>query len=85
MHVGWSMIAGWLLYVASGRRWWVGALAAAHVLLMETVVIATGNHYVIDGVVGMTVVAISAAVVHWYEVCVRSNQRRLLHSVRERA
>jgi hypothetical protein len=85
MHVGWSMIAGWLLYVASGRRWWVGALAAAHVLLMETVVIATGNHYVIDGVVGMTVVAISAAVVHWYEVRVRSNQRRLLHSVRERA
>jgi hypothetical protein len=33
----------------------------------------------------MTVVAISAAVVHWYEVRVRSNQRRLLHSVRERA
>lgn len=85
MHIGWSIIAGWLLYVASGRRWWVAALAATHVLLMETVVVATGNHYVIDGAVGMAVVALSAVAVRWYGARARSNQRRLLHSARERA
>jgi membrane-associated phospholipid phosphatase len=85
MHVGWSIIAGWLLYVASGRRWWVGALALTHVVMMETVVVATGNHYVVDGLAGMAVVAISAAVVHWYETRPLPNQRRLLHCARERA
>ncbi len=85
MHIGWSIIAGWLLYVASGRRWWVGVLAATHVFLMETVVVATGNHYVIDGLVGMAVVVISAAAVRRYEARTRTNQRRLLHSARERA
>jgi hypothetical protein len=85
MHIGWSIIAGWLLYVASSRRWWVGALAATHVFLMETVVVATGNHYVIDGLVGMAVVVVSAAVVRRYEGRTRTNQRRLLHSARERA
>jgi hypothetical protein len=67
MHVGWSMIAGWLLYVASGRRWWVGALAATHVLLMETVVVATGNHYVVDGLAGVLVVLAAAGILHWYD------------------
>lgn len=67
MHVGWSMIAGWLLYVASGRRWWVGVLAATHVLLMETVVVATGNHYVVDGIAGTLVVLTAAGMVRWYE------------------
>lgn len=66
MHVGWSIIAGWLLYVASGRRWWMGVLVATHVLLMETVVVATGNHYIVDGIAGLIVVAISAALVRWY-------------------
>lgn len=67
MHVGWSIIAGWLLYVASGRRWWVGALAATHVMLMETVVVATGNHFVVDGLAGALVVLVAAGVVRWYE------------------
>ncbi len=83
MHVGWSIIAGWLLYVASGRRWWVGALVATHVFLMETVVVATGNHYVIDGLVGMAVVVFAAAVVCRYESRAQPNRRRLLHCVRE--
>jgi hypothetical protein len=68
MHVGWSMLAGWLLYVASGRRWWVGALAIVHVLLMETVVVATGNHYVVDGLAGALVVLLSAALARWHAV-----------------
>lgn len=67
MHVGWSMIAGWLLYVASGRKWWVGVLAATHVLLMEIVVVATGNHYVVDGLAGALVVLAAAEMVRWYE------------------
>jgi hypothetical protein len=67
MHVGWSIIAGWLLYIASGRRWWVGMLAAVHVLMMQTVVISTGNHFLIDGIAGALVVLIAWGIVRWYE------------------
>lgn len=67
MHVGWSIIAGWLLYVASGRRWWMAMLVVTHVLLMETVVISTGNHYLIDGVVGALVVLAAWTIVRWWE------------------
>jgi hypothetical protein len=91
MHVGWSIIAAWLLYIASGRRWWVGALAAAHVLLMQTVVISTGNHYLVDGVVGALVVLVAWGVVRWYEARARTRESagslltgRLLHCARGR-
>lgn len=72
MHVGWSIIAGWLLYVASGRRWWVGALAAAHIVMMETVVVTTGNHFLVDGVAGALVVLLSWGIVRWHEGWARS-------------
>lgn len=85
MHVGWSMIAGWLLYVASGRRWWVGVLAATHVILMETAVVATGNHYIVDGLAGMLVVMLSVVIVRWYAQRSLIYQQRLLHCARERA
>lgn len=67
MHVGWSIIAAWLLYVATGRRFWVAWLACAHVLMMATVVVSTGNHYLVDGVVGALVVALAWMLVGWFE------------------
>lgn len=76
MHVGWSIIAGWLLYAASGRRWWVGALAAAHIVMMETVVVSTGNHFLVDGVAGALVVLVSWGIVRWHQRWVRSSSLR---------
>jgi membrane-associated phospholipid phosphatase len=62
MHVGWSAIAG-LLFVAAfpGRRWLVG-LAVLHVILMQIAVVATGNHYLIDGIAGLLVVLVAALI-----------------------
>lgn len=66
MHVGWSIIAGWLLFVASGRRWWVGLLATLHIVAMEIVVVSTGNHYLVDGIAGILVVLIAWGIVRWH-------------------
>lgn len=56
MHVGWSLLIG-----LAGRR---AARSAAlrlfflvHPALMALTVVATGNHYLLDGVAGVTVVA----------------------------
>ncbi len=59
MHVGWSLIAGILLIAAFPTRRWLIPLAIIHVTLMQLAVVATGNHYVIDGIVGVGVVFLS--------------------------
>ena len=59
MHVGWSLIAGALLIAAFPTRKWLIPLVVAHVLFMQLAVVATGNHYVIDGLVGVAVIGLS--------------------------
>lgn len=62
MHVGWSAVAA-ALFVAAfpGRRWMIG-LALLHVIVMQVAVVATGNHYLIDGFAGLLAVLIAAVV-----------------------
>ncbi len=64
MHVGWSAVAAALFIVAFPGRRWVKALAAAHVAMMQLAVVATGNHYLIDGLIGLLVVGVSWIVVN---------------------
>ncbi len=54
MHAGWALLAGLVLYVALRRSRWrlVGLLIPA---AMAVTVMATGNHYVLDWVVGWIV------------------------------
>jgi PAP2 superfamily len=61
MHVGWSAIAAAILFAATGRRRIVAALGIIHVSLMELVVVATGNHYIVDGLIGLLVVVFAYA------------------------
>jgi hypothetical protein len=63
MHVGWSAIAGILLVKAFPHRRWLIAAAVVHVLIMQLAVVATGNHYVIDGPVGLAIVGVSFGIV----------------------
>ena len=59
VHVAWAAIIGVTIVVASTRRWrWI---ALAHPIVTMIVVVVTGNHYWLDGVVGVLVAA--AAVV----------------------
>lgn len=55
VHVAWAAIIGVSIVVASSRRWrWI---ALAHPVVTMIVVVVTGNHYWLDGVVGVMVAA----------------------------
>lgn len=57
MHVGWSAVAAALLIAAFPASRMMKLVAVGHVAMMEFAVVATGNHYLIDGVIGLIVVA----------------------------
>lgn len=61
MHFGWALGAG-LGFAWLGRSRWTQALGILHPLLMGIVIVATGNHYVIDAVASGLLLAVSAAV-----------------------
>jgi hypothetical protein len=56
LHVGWNVIVGFTVYRVA-RSKLVRACSAALPVLMAVAVVATANHYVIDGVVGTVVAA----------------------------
>ena len=57
VHVAWAAIIGVTIVVASTRRWrWI---ALAHPVVTMIVVVVTGNHYWLDGVVGIMVAGLA--------------------------
>ncbi len=56
LHVGWAAWCGWHV-VRLGRRWWPRALGAAYPVLIVGVVIGTANHFLLDAVAGVAVLA----------------------------
>lgn len=50
-HLGWHVLAGVMLAQLLPRRWRVLPLVPA--MLMGAAIVVTGNHYIIDGVVGV--------------------------------
>ena len=57
VHVAWAAIIGVTIVVASTRRWrWI---ALAHPVVTMIVVVVTGNHYWLDGVVGVMVAGLA--------------------------
>ncbi|MDQ1721499.1 MAG: hypothetical protein QOI26_1233 [Pseudonocardiales bacterium] len=59
VHVGWALLVAWavLRISASRYRWWV----LAHPALTVFVVVATANHFWLDGVVAAVLLALSIA------------------------
>jgi hypothetical protein len=59
VHVGWALLVGWaVLRVSPSRyRWWV----LAHPVLTVFVVVATANHFWLDGIVAAGLLALSIA------------------------
>ena len=48
LHVGWSLLVAWAVVTVSRSRWrW---LVLAHPVLMSLVVVATANHWWLDGI-----------------------------------
>jgi hypothetical protein len=60
LHVGWAVWCG-LQMVRYGAHRLTRVLGAAYPALITLVVIATGNHYLLDAVAGLAVVVLSAA------------------------
>lgn len=60
LHVGWALWSGFLLALYCRNRF-VRVLGVLYPLLTTFVVLATGNHYVLDVIVGVAVMAFGAA------------------------
>jgi hypothetical protein len=58
VHVGWAVLVGYYAWRVSTSRW--RYLGVAHAALTVFVVVATGNHWWLDGVVAVVLLAISA-------------------------
>jgi hypothetical protein len=53
LHVGWIAAAGFCVALAVGpSRRWAPAIAVGPAVLMELIVVSTGNHFWLDGAVG---------------------------------
>jgi hypothetical protein len=60
VHVGWSVLVG-LTVVQVGRRRWRWA-AIMHPVVTIFVVVATGNHFWLDGIVAVALLAVALAI-----------------------
>lgn len=60
MHAGWSIWVGVTVVLVAHRRW-VRAVAALYPLLMVSVIVGTGNHWVLDAVGGLAALALGTS------------------------
>lgn len=60
LHVGWNLLVG-IFLVRVGRNQIVRTLGVVSPILMVIAVVATANHYVVDGIVGSTVALVGLA------------------------
>jgi len=66
LHVGWAMLLALTLFQASRR--WVVRMAGLSVLVLQGIaVVATGNHYLTDAVIGLLVCSIAWAAATWLQ------------------
>lgn len=61
MHTGWAVWSALVLGMYVFRRWWQRLLLALHPILTILVIIATGNHYVLDALAGASYCAVALA------------------------
>jgi PAP2 superfamily len=71
VHVAWAVLVGWYVWRVSPSRWrWIGP---AHAVLTVLIVVVTGNHYWLDGIVAVALLAVAA----WAVVGVQALWRAL--------
>jgi hypothetical protein len=62
LHIAWAVLVGITVVRVSRSRW--RYLAILHPIITIFVVVATGNHYWLDGFVGLALLGISAIIVY---------------------
>ncbi len=63
-HVGWVALACTVLALGIRRRW-VRSLMVGPPLLMTAAVVITGNHFIVDAVIGTAISLLALLVTHW--------------------
>jgi hypothetical protein len=63
VHVAWAVFVGWYTWRVSTSRW--RYLGPAHTAMTAFVVVATGNHWWLDGIVATLVLVLAAWGVYW--------------------
>lgn len=76
LHVGWAIWCGVLLVLYT-RRWWLRALGVLYPLGTTFVVLATGNHYLVDTVAGALTMAVGTGLA-WLLLRLRHDRTRPL-------
>jgi hypothetical protein len=76
MHVGYALVIG-ISLMRVGRRRLTTIAGVLYPLLILTVIVATGNHFLVDAVLGALTVAIAAALV-WLAAHATARERREL-------
>jgi PAP2 superfamily protein len=74
VHVGWAAIIAWWGWRASPWRW--GWVCLAHLVLTSFVVVATANHYWLDGLAAMAILAVALVLQATVPVLVRATRSR---------
>jgi hypothetical protein len=76
VHVAWAVLVGFYAWRVGRSRW--RYLGAAHAALTVFVVVATGNHWWLDGAVAVLLLAVSA----WGVYGVRTGWRAAMRAAR---
>lgn len=61
MHAGWALWCG-LILIRLGTQRWVKAIGVIYPMLTVLVILATANHYILDAVAGIFIVAVTLLV-----------------------
>jgi membrane-associated phospholipid phosphatase len=62
LHTAWAVWVA-IVVVLMVRVWWVRVLCLLYPLVTVTVIVSTGNHYILDAVAGLAVALVAAAAV----------------------
>jgi hypothetical protein len=74
VHVAWAVLVGWYVWRISPSRWRV--VGPLHAAVTSFVVVATGNHWWLDGIVAVAVLVTCAWGVFGVRTCWRALSRR---------
>jgi len=61
LHCGWAFWGMWV-FLPRVRSWWAKTLAVLYPIVTTTVVVVTGNHFLLDAVGGLVIFAVGYAV-----------------------
>lgn len=79
MHVAWSVISGVLIARAFNRCRWSMAVAFIHPTLMAIAVLVTANHYLLDVIAGLVVLAAAMGLTRVIERKLAARRSRAEH------